>query len=141
MNTTLSKPILGGIIGTAIMTLLMFVAPMMGMPKMSPPEMLAGMMGVPVFIGWFMHFMVGIVFAFSYVILLHRIITVSNLLLKGIIFGLIVFIFAQIMMATMSFIFPMPKSDDSMLLMMLGSIMGHALYGAITVKIIGHFDA
>lgn len=56
MNTKIQKPILGGIIGTAIMTMVMFVAPMIGMPKMSPTEMLSGMLGMPVVVGWTVHF-------------------------------------------------------------------------------------
>ena len=66
MNTKIQKTILAGIIGTAVMTLVMMIAPMMGMPKMCPPVMLSGMSGMPVFVGWIMHFMIGIVFAFAY---------------------------------------------------------------------------
>lgn len=66
MNTKIQKSILAGIIGTAIMTVVMMVAPMMGMPKMSPPKILAGMLGMPILVGWVMHFVIGIVFAFAY---------------------------------------------------------------------------
>jgi len=51
MDSKVSRSILGGVIGTVIMTMIMFVAPMMGMPKMSPPDMLAGMMGMPIMFG------------------------------------------------------------------------------------------
>lgn len=139
MNTTFTKSILGGVLGTAVMTLIMFVAPMMGMPKMSPPDMLAGMMGFPIIMGWMMHFMVGIVFAFMYTLAFSKLIKVDNLLIKGAIFGFIVFVFAQIMMAVMGAVFPMPKPEGSMVLMMMGSIIGHLIYGSVTVKVIGKF--
>jgi len=70
MKTKIQKTIVGGIAGTGIMTLIMLMAPMMGIPKMNPPEMLSGMLGLPLIIGWIMHFMIGIVFASFYVYVL-----------------------------------------------------------------------
>ncbi|MGQ9820204.1 MAG: DUF6789 family protein [Candidatus Kapaibacteriales bacterium] len=134
MNPKLQKSVLGGIIGTAIMTVVMMVAPMMGMPKMSPPEMLSGMLSMPVFVGWIMHFMIGIIFAFAYTylcILKHKI---SNVWLKGVVFGIIVFIFAQIMMALMGIMMPMPAMEGSMMLTMIGSLMGHIIFGWLYQK-------
>jgi hypothetical protein len=57
----MKKSILAGVIGTAIMTVFMMIAPMMGMPKMSPPNMLSGMLSAPLIVGWIMHFVIGIV--------------------------------------------------------------------------------
>lgn len=125
----MKKSILAGIIGTAIMTMIMFVAPMIGMPKMSPPEMLSGMMGLPIIVGWMMHFMVGITFALAYTFLFAPRVKIDNIYAKGAAFGFIVFIFAQIMMAMMGAMFPMPQPEGSMLLIMMGSIMGHIVFG------------
>ena len=72
MKTKIQKSVLGGLVGTAVMTLVIFLAPMMGMPKMNPAEMLSSMMGVPILIGWIMHFMTGIIFALGYVFLLSN---------------------------------------------------------------------
>ena len=94
MNTKISKSILGGIVGTIIMSFVMMIAPMMGMPKMSPPDMLAGMMGMPVMVGWVMHFMIGIIFALAYTYLFAPKVKIGNLLVKGAVFGFVVFIFA-----------------------------------------------
>lgn len=134
MDTKISKSILGGIIGTIIMTIITMIAPMMGMPKMSPPDMLAVMMGMPVIVGWVMHFMIGIIFAFAYTYLFAPKVKINNLFVKGAIFGFVVFIFAQIMMAIMGAMLPMPKMEGSMMLMMVGSIMGHIIYGMAVSK-------
>ena len=134
MDTNISKSILGGIIGTTIMSMVMFIAPMMGMPKMSPPDMLAGIMGMPLMAGWVMHFMIGIIFAFAYTYLFAPKVKISNLFLKGSVFGFVVFIFAQIMMAIMGAMLPMPKMEGSMMLLMIGSIMGHIIYGMSVSK-------
>lgn len=93
MNSKIQKSILGGLIGTAIMTIVTMVAPMMGMPKMSPPEMLAGMIGLPVFVGWIMHFMIGIMFATGYVFFFAGLLKTANGFLKGALFGIAVFVF------------------------------------------------
>jgi hypothetical protein len=135
MTTKIKQALIGGIIGTAVMTFVMMIAPMMGMPKMSPPAILSMMMGFPVGIGWMMHFMIGIIFAMAYSFFIINLVKkVGNKILKGAIFGMAAFIFAQIMMAIMGMVFPMPPMEDSMILMMVGSIMGHVIFG-ITVAI------
>lgn len=137
MNTKIQKSIFAGIIGTAIMTVVMMIAPMMGMPKMSPPEMLSGMLGMPVFVGWIMHFMIGIMFAFAYTYLCIFKHKISNVWAKGAVFGVIAFIFAQIMMAIMGMMMPMPAMEGSMMLTMIGSLMGHIIFGMAVSKTVG----
>lgn len=131
-----SKAVLAGIIGTAAMSMVTFLAPMMGMPKMSPPDMLAGMMSMPVSLGWAMHFMIGIIFALGYVYLFASRVKISNLYAKGAIFGFAAFVFAQIMMAIMDMVFPIPAVEGSMIGMMIGSIVGHVVFGIAVVKMI-----
>lgn len=137
MNKKIQKSILAGIIGTAIMTVVMMVAPMMGMPKMSPPNMLSGMLGMPVVVGWIMHFMIGIMFAFAYTYLCIFKHKISNVWLKGAVFGIIAFVFAQIMMKMMGMIMPMPKMEGSMILMAMGSLIGHIIFGMAVAKTVG----
>lgn len=137
MDSKIQKSILAGIIGTAIMTAVMMIAPMMGMPKMSPPSMLSGMMGMPVIMGWIMHFMIGVIFAFAYTYVCIFKYKISNVWLKGVAFGIVVFIFAQIMVVIMGMMMPMPAMEGSMLLTMMGSLMGHIIFGMAVSKIIG----
>lgn len=135
MTTKIKQTLIGGIIGTALMTVVMMIAPMIGMPKMNPPQMLSMMMGIPIVVGWLMHFMIGIIFAMAYAFFFINLIKkVNSNILKGAIFGFAVFIFAQIMMAIMGMMMPMPPIEGSMLLMMVGSIMGHIIFG-ITVAL------
>ena len=138
MNTEISKSILGGTIGTAIMSFVMFIASMMGMPKMSPPNMLAGMMGMPVIVGWVMHFIIGIIFALAYSYLFAPKVKIGNIFLKGAVFGFVVFVFAQIMMAIMGAMLPMPKMEGSMMLTMIGSMIGHIIYGMAVSKTVNY---
>jgi uncharacterized membrane protein YagU involved in acid resistance len=139
MQQKISRAILAGVIGTIVMTVITFLAPLMGMPKMSPPQMLAGMMSVSIVIGWIMHFMIGIIFAFAYVYIISGwLAKINSQVLKGVVFGIIVFVFAQIAMKVISGMTGgMAPSSDNMFLIIVGSLIGHIMYGigvALTTK-------
>src|SRR5579872_6855163 len=109
MTSKIQKTFLGGIAGPTAMTMVIFIAPMMGMPKMNPPEMLADMLHVPVAIGWAMHFMIGIIFSAAYAYaFIGRVLREKPQILKGTVFGIMAFVFAQIMMAILGAMMPMP---------------------------------
>lgn len=133
MKTKISQAVIGGLVGTAAMTMVMFIAPMMGMPKMSPPAMLSTMMGVPLFAGWIGHFMIGVIFTLMYAFLLYPLLKkVSGRIFKGILFGLAAFIFAQIAMAMMgAMLGGMPAPEGNMVLVAMGSVIGHLVFGVV----------
>lgn len=130
MKPSLQNTILAGVAGTALMTIVMFLAPMMGLPEMNAAAMLSMMMGFPIVIGWLMHFMIGVIFALGYTFLFASKVKIQNLIVKGAVFGFAVFIFAQIAIAMMGAIMgPMPAPEGGMLPMMIGSVIGHVMYG------------
>lgn len=133
MKTKISQAVIGGIVATLAMTMVMFIAPYMGLPKMNAAAMLSMMMGVPVLIGWGLHFMIGIVFALAYVFLFVPILKkVRNRILKGVIFGLTVFIFAQMMMVVMGALLGgMNSPSGCIVLTLVGGIIGHVIYGIV----------
>ncbi|MCX2678920.1 hypothetical protein OOZ15_03115 [Galbibacter sp. EGI 63066] len=136
MEPKIKRAIVGGIVATVVMTLIMVIGAMMGMPKMNPPAMLSGMMGVPLAIGWMMHFMIGVIFALSYVLFFEGWVRkISSNWMKGILFGLAAFVFAQVMMGIMGAVMGgIPSPDGSPALIMVGSIVGHIVFG-ITVTL------
>ncbi|MBL0126425.1 MAG: hypothetical protein IPP83_02975 [Flavobacteriales bacterium] len=138
MNPKLLKAIVAGVAGTAVMTLVMMIAPMMGMPKMNPPAMLSMMMGMPIAIGWIMHFMIGIVFALAYALLFMKVVRkVNSPVLKGVLFGLAAFVFAQMAMGAMGAILGgMPPMEGSMMLMAIGGIVGHVVFGIVVALVV-----
>jgi hypothetical protein len=140
MKTKISQSVIGGIVATLAMTMVMFIAPYMGLPKMNAAAMLSMMMGVPVLIGWGLNFMIGIVFALAYVFLFVPILKkVKNKVVKGVIFGLTVFIFAQLMMAVMGAIFGgMSSPAGSMVLTLAGGIIGHLFYGIVVSLLVNN---
>ena len=130
MKPSLQNTILAGIVGTAVMTVVMFLAPMMGLPEMNAAAMLSMMTGFPIVVGWLMHFMIGIIFALGYTLLFFSNVKIQNRIAKGAVFGFTVFIFAQIAIAMMGAIMGgMPAPEGGMILMMIGSVIGHVMYG------------
>jgi uncharacterized membrane protein YagU involved in acid resistance len=130
MNSQLINTIKGGIIATAVMTVIGIVAPAMGLPRMLVGNMLAGFMHVPVFAGWIMHFMIGTVLAGGYVFLFQSILPGNNIV-RGVLYGLIPFLLAQIMVMPVMGAGFFSSNTPAPVLMVLGSLIGHILYGAV----------
>lgn len=142
MSNKISLSIIAGVIATAVMTLVMFIAPMMGMPKMNPPAMLSMVMGFPLIVGWMMHFMIGIIFALSYAYIFSNILAkIQSNVVRGLIFGIIAFVWAQISMKIMGLVFMMPPMQGSVALMIMGSIIGHVVFGIIVVLVLSKAEA
>ena len=130
MNKELISILKGGTIATAAMTLLMLIAPMMGMPKMPIGNMLAGFMGIPVALGWIAHFMIGVVLAAGYVYFLKDKLS-GKPAIKGILFALIPFFMAQIMVMPMMGAGFFSMNTGAPMMMVMGSLIGHVVYGAV----------
>ncbi len=136
MKSKIAQTIISGLVATAVMTGVGLMAPYMGLPKMNPAEMLSGMMGVSLMVGYLMHFMIGIIFAAVYVYFFNPKVHIESKFLKGIVFGFAVFVFAQVMMFIIGKMMPMPMPQDNMMLMMLGSLIGHLVYGIVVALIV-----
>ncbi len=137
MNNKFLRSIVAGIVATIAMTVMMMIAAQLGMPKMEPPKILATTMGVSVAIGWIMHFMIGIIFALMYSYIIKDWLTkISSNLGKGAVFGIIAFVIAQISMGVMGLMLSsMPKPSGNMVLIIVGSLMGHILFGIVVAAI------
>ena len=58
MKLNVGRAVLAGLAGTAVMTMLMLLAPRMGMPPMNVGAMLGSVMGGNTTFGWVAHFMI-----------------------------------------------------------------------------------
>lgn len=134
----IQRTFLAGLAGTAAMTAVMLMAPWMGMPKMNAAGLLSMMLGLPLIVGWLMHFMIGIVFALAYALFFQRIVQgIGSAALRGVLFGLAVFLFAQMAMALMGAMMgSTPPMEGSKALMLMGSIMGHVVFGIVVALLV-----
>ena len=133
--TTVSfgRAVVAGLVGTAVMTMLMLAAPMMGMPPMPIGEMLGQFLRIGTAAGWAMHVMIGLVLAGIYAALLAGRLPGAPAL-RGAIFGFAVFLVAQVVVTPMmgGGVF-----SGGNLAMIGGSLMGHLVYGGIVGAIYG----
>ncbi len=137
MKPNIGRVILGGFVGTLAITFLMYVgAPMMGLPKMDIATMLGRMLG-----GWSMgmtmHFINGtVIFPLIYAYLLFRRLPGSPYL-KGILWGVSLWVLAQLVVMPMmgAGIFGLKMAG---MMSAVGSLVGHAGYGALLGWIGGH---
>ena len=122
-----------GAAGTAAMTMLMLVAPLMGMPKMAIGEMLGGFLGIGTAAGWAMHLAIGLILATIYAAIFATRLPGSPVL-RGAIYGVGVFLMAQLIVTPMmgGGVF-----SGGNALMIAGSLMGHLAYGGLVGVLYG----
>jgi hypothetical protein len=132
MHINWSKAVLAGVVGTLIMTAIgVWVAPVMGIPRMNPAEMLAQPMGGSLALGWLAHLMVGSVLAIIYAAVAQRL--PGPPWARGAVFSLAPFLVAQLVVMP---IMGMPVFSGSVS-MAMGSLIGHLVYGTIVGAIYG----
>ncbi|SRR6266498_6159177 len=133
-NISISKAIFAGISGTIAMTLMMVIAPVMGLPKMDIPMMLAGVMKTSIGIGWAAHFMIGTILALLYAAVFYNLLPGPGFV-RGMIYSLLPWLMAQLLVMPMMMVMQgMPFSAglfSGSFIMALGSLIGHLVYGFV----------
>ncbi len=136
MNINLGRAVIGGLIGTAVMTMVgLFGAPMMGIPPMNPVAMLAGAMGGSMILGWGGHLMIGVVLALGYALVGSAL--PGPGIARGAMYAIAPFLMAQLLVMPMM---GMPLFSGSAA-MAMGSLVGHIVYGVVLGGIYGEVRA
>lgn len=130
MQKNISKTIFAGLAGTLVMSILMLMAPAMGLPPMPVGAMLANFMGIPIALGWAMHFMIGSMLALSYTFLFSPRIP-GNGVVRGILFSVLPWLLSQVAINPMMGAGLFALNTPAPALTVLGSLMGHMFYGAV----------
>jgi len=140
MKPIASKTFLGGLAGTAVLTMMMyFVAPMMLGHPMDIAAMLGSMMGNSWALGMALHWMNGVVvFPLLYAFVIYKLLPGSPTV-RGAVWGLVLWLVAQAMVMPMmgaGFF----SSNAGGVMAVVASFMGHIVYGGILGKIAGQPD-
>lgn len=132
MRINFGRAILAGLTGTLVMTAVgVWAAPMMGIPRMNPSDMLAQQMGGSSALGWAGHLMIGTVLAVIYAGVSSRL--RGSFAFRGALFGLAPWLMAQLLVMPMMGIGLFSGS----LPMAMGSLIGHLVYGAVVGAVYG----
>jgi len=130
--------IVAGLVGTVFMTLLMMMAPRMGMPKMDVMGMLGTMFtaneGTAKIIGAIIHFMMGAVFGIIYALLWSYGIG-SDTWFWGIVFGVVHGLITGMMMPMMVKMNPRSPEMEGGSKALMGMVMGHAVFGLVVALV------
>ena len=139
------RALLAGFVAWVVFTIVLYMAPLMGLPAMNVPAMLGGMFGMnSIALGWIMHLMIGLILALVYVYWLARFLPGQGWL-RGLLFGLVPWIVMMVMVAPM-----LPMLNPSMAKMppgfffanlgagaIMGSLVAHLIFGAVLGAIYG----
>lgn len=138
MNThpTFARAMFGGAVATAAMTAMMyFVAPMMGL-NMDIAAMLGSMLGGSWAAGMMMHVLIGtVIFPAIYVYALYARLP-GSAAIKGTIWGVALWLVAQLVVMPMMGAGVFSSAMGGMMAVM-GSLVGHILYGSLLGVIAG----
>jgi len=127
------RALVAGAAGTAVMTMLMLAAPMMGLPKMAIGEMLGSFLGIGSAAGWTMHGAIGLVLAVIYGFMLGGRLQGAPAV-RGALYGFLVFLVAQVV------VMPMMGAgffSGGAIALIMGSLMGHLVYGGVVGALYG----
>lgn len=138
---------IAGFVATIVFTMILVMAPKMGMPKMDIVSLLGSMFSAksnPV-LGWTMHLMMGVVFALVYVFIwslgfgaatwgIGLIFGVVHWLIVGMIMGMIPMLHVGIKSGAVK----APglwMTNNGGVMAFMGGLVGHAIFGAVTALV------
>ncbi|MBI2608358.1 MAG: DUF1440 domain-containing protein [Deltaproteobacteria bacterium] len=125
MNTIqFPKAVISGILGTGAFTVFTQLQSFIGFPQGDIPMMLSSFLGAPLFIGWLMHFGIGIALAIIYAFLSNKLPFCGWK--QGAFYGIFPWLMAMFLVMPMM---GMPVFTGSFL-MATASLIGHIIYGA-----------
>ncbi|MEA3440096.1 MAG: hypothetical protein U9R58_07420 [Chloroflexota bacterium] len=143
--------IIAGLAGTLVMSMVMAIAPRMGMPKMDIVGMLGTMFNKEgnQMLGWIMHLMMGIVFALIYAALWTTGIGAPTAL-WGLIFGAVHWLVSGLMMGAVPMMHAGIKAgiveapgvymwNTGGIMSFMGGLIGHMLFGLIVALVYSAF--
>jgi len=131
------KAILGGVVGTVVLTMMTLkVAPMILGRPMDIPAMISGMMGGPLALGWAAHILLGVaVFPLTYVFVVFRFLP-GVPALRGALWGVALWVAVEVTVMPMAGngFFSSTNGGPKAVLV---ALMGHVVYGALLGAIAG----
>lgn len=136
----MKRAVAAGIAGTAVMTVLLLWAPLVGLPKLAIGNLLSTSLAVSVVVlrvgpagGWVIHGLVGIAFALIYAAFFATRLPGSPAA-RGALYGFLVFLLAQLIFMPAVGAGVFSRGDFGLL---FGSLVGHLVYGALVGAIYG----
>jgi len=136
----LKRAVAAGLVGTVVMTCLMLVAPVVGLPRLAIGQLLSTLLAVSIAFlpigpatGWALHVAFGVLLAIIYAAAFAGRLPGSPLA-RGALYGVLVFVLAQLTFMPLVGAGVFSRGDVPMI---LGSLLGHLVYGGLVGIIYG----
>jgi hypothetical protein len=138
--------VIAGVVASLVFSMILAIAPKMGMPKMDIVSLLGSMFGKPnQALGWMMHLMMGVVFALIYTFLWSNGIGAATWT-GGLVFGVVHWLIVGMVMGMIPMMHVGIKSgavqapglwmtSNGGAMAFMGGLVGHAIFGAVTALV------
>ncbi|HRG88421.1 MAG TPA: hypothetical protein PLW44_05330 [Chitinophagales bacterium] len=120
------------LLATSVMSAFILILPLTGLPALNIPELLSTLLHGNIVAGWVLHFAIGLIYAFIYVMFFNHTIPAINDTLRGMLFGIPAFMVSQtilLLLVTGGYITGPEK--ESATLMAFANCAAHLLYGSV----------
>ncbi len=129
MENKAKTAVIGGLVGTAVITALMLIADALGMPGIDFGKMLSEFTQTTPLLGWVMHFVMGIILAFVYVFFFRDEFQ-GPYPVRGLIYSIIPYVITMIMLFPMS-VMSTGKSIHSPGVFIVATMVAYFAYGYV----------
>ncbi len=138
--------VIAGLVSTVVFTMILMMAPKMGMPKMDIVSLLGSMFGKPnQALGWMMHLMMGVIFALIYAFLWSNGIGAATWT-SGLVFGAVHWLIAGVVMGMIPMMHAGIKSgavqapglwmtNNGGAMAFMGGLVGHMIFGIVVALV------
>ncbi len=139
--------VIAGLVSTVVFTVILMMAPKMGMPKMDIVSLLGSMFSAKtnLVLGWMMHLMMGVVFALIYAFLWSSGIGAATWT-SGLVFGAVHWLIVGVIMAMIPMMHVGIKSgavqapgmwmtNNGGAMAFMGGLVGHMIFGAVVALV------
>lgn len=124
------QAIAGGIAGTAVITALMFLLSMLGMPDIDYGNLLAQFTHTSPAVGWIMHFLMGIALAFLYVYFFREFLP-GPFWAKGLVFSVLPWVLTLIMLFPMVDTLNVLNTTQSPGIFIVSTMIAYLAFGVV----------
>jgi hypothetical protein len=138
--------VIAGVVGSAVFSMVLGVAPRMGMPRMDIVGLLGSMFGAPNrLLGWIMHLMMGMIFGLIYTFLWAQGVLAPTWL-GGLVFGAVQWLVVGMIMGMMPLMHlgirrgavkapGLWMTNTGGMLAFAGGLMGHLVFGIVVALV------
>ncbi|MBW8012283.1 MAG: hypothetical protein FVQ83_13790 [Chloroflexi bacterium] len=141
--------IVAGIVATMVFSMILAMAPKMGLPEMDIVGLLGSMFGAPSnrMVGWVIHFMMGVVFAFIYALVWNSgIAGEGSIVASGALFGAVHWLLVGPIMGMVPMMHAGIKSGavtepgvymtkNGGMMAFMGGLVGHIIFGLVVALV------